>query len=75
VETPYMKRIIVGVVFLLFILTTGLVMGTKRFGVVFLAPFLVFLAGILLALEVWMQKYIFKNGKFIKTEKEAKPDG
>ena len=75
VETPYMKRIIVGIVFLLVILTIGLLEGTKRFGVAFLVPFLFLLTGILLALETWTQRYIFKKGKFIKIEKEAKPDG
>lgn len=75
VETPYMKRIMVGIVFLLFILTIGILEGTKRFGVAFLVPFLVFLTGILLALEAWTQRYIFKKGKFIKIEKKAKPDG
>ncbi|MFC1813849.1 hypothetical protein ACFL03_14280 [Thermodesulfobacteriota bacterium] len=70
-----MKRIMVGIVFLLFILTIGLLEGPKRFGVAFLGPYLVLLSGILLALEVWTQRYIFKKGKFIKIEKEAKPDG
>ncbi len=68
VETPYMKRIIVGIVFLLLVLAIGLLEGSKRLGVAFLVPFLVFLTGLLLALEVWTQKYIFKKGKFIKIE-------
>jgi len=72
VKTPYMKRIIVGIVFLLVILTAGLLEGTKRFGIAFLVPFLAILQGILLALEAWTQRYIFKKGKFIKIEKEAK---
>ena len=73
VETPRMKKIVAGIVFLLLIFTLGLLVGTKKFGVAFLAPFLVFLSGILLALEVWTQRYISKNGKFIKIEKKQNP--
>ena len=70
VETPYMKGIIAGIFFLLVILTAGLLAGTKKFGIAFLVPFLIFLSGILLVLEAWTQRYIFKKGTFVKIEEK-----
>jgi hypothetical protein len=66
VSTPHMVAICVSQGVLVAGLALGLCFGTDRWGIMFTLPFVALMAGVFLAVELWMHKYISKRGIFTR---------
>lgn len=71
VSTPRMGIILIGIVILFATLTLFLIIGGEELGTVFEAPFLIFILGLWVVVEVFMHKYMSKNSVLTRIDEPA----
>ena len=65
ISTPGMNLVILGVVLIMMVMALILGFGGERYGLVFVIPCVAVIFCMGFGIEMWVQKYIGKNGQFI----------